>query len=106
MSVATMTEQAKSLKTERDNWNTLQNEGATDGYNPYDDKLADILTQIAKAKTEEEWTKETTEARRAEWNAIMKQRTEKMTHHDIKAIEKQVGYTMTALKNAVKNHAL
>jgi DNA repair exonuclease SbcCD ATPase subunit len=56
-----------------------------------------------EAKSQGEWDRETTIARRAEWNA--KARTLK-TWAAVRAAEKAQGWTVEALKAAVKRHGL
>ena len=56
----------------RDNYNNLQNEGATDGYNPYEARLAKLSDEFSDAKIAErdaEWTEEVFNERRDWFNS-------------------------------------
>ncbi len=56
----------------RDDYNNLYNEGATDGYNPHEDRLAELSQELLKSsqnESDKEWTKEVTNERRDWFNA-------------------------------------
>jgi hypothetical protein len=81
--------------------NALQNEGG-EGFDHTDmariNRLSDELEQSIRA----EWTRETTVARRAQWNAAVKA----MTNPTARDIESATGISMTELKAAVKRHGI
>lgn len=64
-----------------------------------------------KAAEEAEWTFETTQARRAGWNAAVKMalakaKTGKLTAMQVAGIEKQAGFTLAILKAHIARHGL
>jgi hypothetical protein len=83
-----------------DNWNNVQNEGATDGYNPHLDgiqKLADELAEVEKAEKADKLSGDSLKAEQAWFNA------QGFTSPALaqKACLKR-GYTMSDLFAAVK----
>ena len=70
--IAQIEQQLAALGTGRRDYNALQNEGATDGYNPCDDQIATLaseLTDLNAKLTAAEWTPEVIAERRAWFNA-------------------------------------
>jgi len=70
--IAQIETQLAALGTGRRAYNALQNEGATDGYNPQDSKISTLaaeLTALNAELTAEEWTPEVIASRRAWFNA-------------------------------------
>jgi len=99
------------MTTKTKQYDDLNNEGY-DGYNPMraarkanernDVTRLDALERNADAAFADEWTAETTAARRAEWNTYSKTNfTGSVTHQQIAQAEKELGYTMADLKRAV-----
>ena len=93
----------ETLRAQYDNWNNVQNEGATDGYNPFEDgfeSLSSELYECKKQKTEKEWTKEVTVKRQSWFN------TQGFTSPlmALNSCRKQ-GWEWADLKSAVKRHA-
>lgn len=95
-----MTKKAEVLYKKMQDWNSLQNEGASDGFNPHEDAYADAAEKLADAIFKDEWTLETTKARRQEWNDAVKAGKIK-THKDIADFEKLAGWKTSVLKSAV-----
>ena len=62
----------KTATNEYVSYNNLQNEGATDGFNPYESEISELSSELVKANKESElleWTPELLAERRAWFNA-------------------------------------
>ena len=93
----------KNLRSQYDAWNKIQNEGATDGYNPYAEKfeaLADEHYQAKKDSELAEWTLEVTRKRRAWFNSQGFTRP-----NEALAACRAQGWEWDALKEAIKRHS-
>jgi hypothetical protein len=90
------------VKTSGERMNRLQNEGG-EGYDYMDSAR---LSALVDELTEAEWTRDTTIARRAEWNAAVKALGRAPMPTDIAPIQKRLGYRMDDLRAAVKRHQL
>ena len=97
------TELIKKMKE----WDNIQNEGSSDGYNPYRDKLETLQNKVLEAKNIT-WTKETTITRRENWKqwVLKAQKNGKISSTDIHQKEQEQGWVISDLKNAIKKHNL
>jgi hypothetical protein len=90
------------LKAQETKYNNIHNEGA-EGFNPFTNELerrGNEEFEAMKNAENEEWTKEVTIARRAEFNS------HKPTRATLPKIQKDLGYTFFDLQNAIKRHGL
>jgi len=88
-------------------YNAIHNEGATDGYNPYEDEMGrrlDARLEAVEATFEIIWTADVTAARRVEWNAFASTliaTDAKGAWAKIAAKQDELGWTVADLKRAV-----
>jgi len=99
------------LKTKMVNYDNLQNEGSSDGYNPYRDQLKTLLNKVSLAKNitqDIEWTKEVTIQRREEWKqwVLKVQENGKVSAKTVDNKQDLQGWVLSDLRTAIKNHNL
>lgn len=88
-------------------FNITNNEGCADSYNPYQDEYDLAIEAEVMAQFGNEWTRETTLARRSAWNAFVRSLgPATVSSATINNQEISQGWKMADLKAAIINHGL
>lgn len=118
-SVAEIKAELETLKAQHHRYNDGMNEGG-DGYSPYATHLRTLQAEYDQAaETEVEaritaitaaeealWTLEYTQARRAEWNTWVRSQGKTLHPATVANRVKEQGWSLEALKRAIKRHGL